>query len=209
VIDPPLHALPVAEYLDRLAGGNPTPGGGSAAAVAGALGAALISMVCNLTAGREKYKEHEAEVVAVRAEAEAVRARLTKAIQDDALVYLAVMDTYKMPRDTEEQRAARDAARGPALREAARVPMEIAEACVEVIRLGDRAAGKTNPNAASDIAVALFLAGGALESAVANVQINIPLIADQGYVADLRDRIDAARAARDALLDRVVERTRA
>ena len=207
--DRPLYDVPVSEYLDRLAAGDPTPGGGSAAALAGALSAALVSMVCNLTAGREKFADVEAEVVAIRAEAEAVRRRLTEAVQTDSEVYGAVMTAYRMPRETPEEEARRTVARQAALHEAARVPIEIAEACADVIRLCDRAAGKTNPNAASDIAVSAFLASAALEGAVANVQINLPLLKDQAYTDQLRARVAAVRDVRDALLDHVVERTRA
>ena len=209
MIDRPLHAVPVSEYLDRLAAGDPTPGGGSAAALAGALAAALVSMVCNLTAGREKFAEVEAEVVAIRVEAEQVRRRLTDAVQTDADVYGAVMAAYRLPRDTAEEQARRSEARQVALHEAARVPIEIAEACADVLELCDRAAGKTNPNAASDVAVSAFLAGAALEGAIANVQINLPLLKDDAYADELRARVAAARAVRDALLDHVVERTRA
>ena len=206
--DLPLYAVPVSEYLNRLSAANPTPGGGSAAALAGALSAALVSMVCNLTAGREKFAAVEAEVVAIRAEAEGVRQRLTDAIQTDADVYGAVMTAYRMTRATAEEQARRTDARQAALREAARVPIEIAEACVEVIRLCDRAAGTTNPNAASDITVSAFLASAALEGAVANVQINLPLLKDEAYREELRARVAATRDVRDALLDHVVERTR-
>ena len=207
--DRPLYAVPVSEYLDRLATGDPTPGGGSAAALAGALSAALVSMVCNLTAGREKFADVEGEVVAIRAEAERLRQRLTTAIQTDADVYGAVMTAYRMPRDTDEEQARRTEARQAALHEAARVPIEIAEACADVLRLCDRAAGKTNPNAASDIAVSAFLASAALEDSVANVQINLPLLKDEAYTDELRARVAVARDERDALLDHVVERTRA
>ena len=207
--DRPLYAHPVAEYLDRLATGDPTPGGGSAAALAGALSAALVSMVCNLTAGREKFAAVEGEVVAIRAEAEAVRRRLTEAIQTDAEVYGAVMTAYRLPRATADEQARRTVARQRALHEAARVPIEIAEACVEVLRLCNRAAGTTNPNAASDVTVSAYLAAAALEGAIANVQINLPLLEDAAYADELRARVAAARDVRDALLDHVVERSRA
>ena len=207
--DQPLYALPLTEYLDRLASGEPTPGGGSSAALAGAVASALVSMVCNLTAGREKFAEFEQEVVQIRAVAERARRRLTEAVQADADAYGAVMDAVAMPRETDDEKARRADARQRAYHDAARVPIEIAEACVEVIRLCDRAAGTTNPNLASDITVAAFLAGGALEGAIANVQINLPLLKDEAFVADLRARIASARAVRDALFDHVIERTRA
>lgn len=203
-----LSAIPVGDYLDRLASGDPTPGGGSAAALAGSLAAALVSMVCNLTAGREKFAGVEQEVVAVRAEADAIRARLTNAIQADADAYGAVMSAYRLPRATDAERAQRSAARQAALHVAARVPMEIAEGCAEVLVLCDRAAGRTNPNAASDVTVAALLAGAAIEGGIANVQINVPLIEDPAYADELRARISAVRDIRDRLHDHVLERTR-
>jgi formiminotetrahydrofolate cyclodeaminase len=166
-------------------------------------------MVCNLTAGREKFAEFEPEVVQIRAVAERMRGRLTEAVQADADAYGAVMDALALPRGSDREKARRADARQRALHDAARVPIEIAEACVVVIRLCDRAAGTTNPNLASDITVAALLAGGALESAIANVQINLPLLKDEAFTAQLRARVGAARAVRDALLDHVVERTRA
>src|SRR6187455_1179233 len=118
-----LAALSVEEYLRRLAGGDPTPGGGSASALAGALGASLVSMVCNLTLGRERYAEFEAEARELQLRADALRERLQTGIDEDAAAYDRVIGTYRLPRVTDEEKAARTEAIQEATHGAALVPL--------------------------------------------------------------------------------------
>ena len=105
-----LATLSVDEYLRRLASGDPTPGGGSASALAGALGAALVSMVCNLTIGRERYADFEADARQIQAESEALLERLQRGIDEDAAAYDGVMAAYRLPRGSDDERAARSTA---------------------------------------------------------------------------------------------------
>ena len=107
--DRSLTDLTVTELLERLASGEPTPGGGAAAALAGALGAALVSMVCNLTIGRERYAAFEGDASAIRDEATSILATLRAGVQRDADAYDRLMAAFKLPRDTEDEKAARTA----------------------------------------------------------------------------------------------------
>jgi len=184
----------VAQFLDELASQAPVPGGGSGAALAGALGAALASMVCNLTVGKPKYADVQEDIQALLAQTEALRARLTALIDEDIAVYYRLSSAYKMPKDTDEQKAARTAAIQEILRDATKVPMQIAEACVQVLHLCKPIAEKGNVGAVSDAGVAALLAEAALRSAALNVLINLAAIKDTEFVA-------RERAVLDGLLD--------
>jgi formiminotetrahydrofolate cyclodeaminase len=203
-----LASLSVDEFLRRLASGTPTPGGGAASSLGGALGAALVSMVCNLTIGRERFAEHEADVQATRQAAVALLDRLRAGIDEDAAVYDALMATYRLPRGTDEEKAARTAAIQEATYQAALVPLALAEASASVIDLAERALGKTNPHAVSDLAVAALLGVAGLDGAAANVEVNLTALKDEGRVSELSGRLAAVRAGRREQADRIVERAR-
>lgn len=205
--DGELAALSVHEYLRRLASGDPAPGGGSASALAGALGASLVSMVCNLTIGRERYAEFDAVARRLQAEADALRERLQQGIDRDAAAYDRVMATYRMPRATDADKAARSAAIQEATHAAALVPLDLTEASAQVIDLAEQALGKTNPNAASDLAVAALLGAAGMDGAAANVEINLASLKDEAEKARLAVRLADARAGRREQAMRIVERT--
>ena len=203
-----LAGLTVDEFLTRLASGDPTPGGGAASSLGGALGAALVSMVCNLTIGRERYAATEAEAWAIRDRAGALVDRLRSGIDEDAAAYDAVMRTYRLPRGSDEEKAARTAAIQEATYEAALVPLALAEAAAQVIALAERALGKTNPHAVSDLAVAALLGVAALDGAAANVEINLASLHDERRKAALAGRLASARDGRREQAARVVEGAR-
>src|SRR3954468_7096257 len=192
----PLASLSVDEFLRRLASGDPTPGGGAASSLGGALGAALVSMVCNLTVGRPRYAATDAEARAIRDEAGQLVDRLRRGIDEDAAVYDALMATYGLPRTTDEEKSARIAAIQEATYQAALVPLALAEASASVIDLAERALGKTNPHAVSDLAVAALFGVAGLDGAAANVEINVSALKDEGRIAELSERLTAARAGR-------------
>src|SRR5437588_2768576 len=150
--------LSVHEFSRQLAAGQPTPGGGSAAALVGALGAGLVSMVCNYTVGREQYADVDAEMRGVLARAEELRGQLERAVEDDVAAYGSYSDAQKLPRETDDEKAARDAALDAALRESTLVPLAVAERC-EVLELALRAAELGNRFLISDAAVGAELAG--------------------------------------------------
>lgn len=176
---------PIQEFLDQLASSAPTPGGGSAAAIMGAMGAALVSMVCNLTIGKKNYAEVEGEMKDVLREAESLRVALTDAIADDIAAFDTLMAAYAMPKESDEQKAARSAAIQAGLKQATEAPLSCARLCAEVIALSHRAAGKGNLNVISDAGVAALAAQAALRSAALNVYINVPGIKDRVF-ADAR-----------------------
>lgn len=206
MVDGGLAALSVEEFLRRLAGGDPTPGGGSASALAAALGASLVSMVCNLTLGRPRYAEHEAEARQLQAEAATLGERLQRDIDRDAVAYGEVIAAYQLPRATDQEQAARSEAIQAATRGAALVPLGVVEASGSVIELAERALGKTNPNAASDLAVAALLGVAALDGAAANVEVNLSSLKDEAERSRIAERLATARAGRREQAMRIVGR---
>jgi len=179
------------DFLDALAEGTPAPGGGSAAAYTGAAGAALVAMVARLTLGKKKYAAVEAEMYVLLERAEVLRSKLKDAIQEDAQAFNKVMETFKLPRDTDEEAAARMQAIEAATLVAARVPLETARLAVDVIELASRCASVGNLSAISDGATGAALARAALTGAGYNVRINISSLTDKTkgdpFLADLQE----------------------
>jgi len=190
---------PLQVYLDDAASKKPAPGGGSVSACAGALGAALVGMVCNLTRGREKFADVETEIVTLVEAAEAARARLEQLLQEDTTAYNGVIAAYKMPKETEEEQAARTAAIQAGLIVAADVPLEICRVAVEVCRLAKVAAGIGNPQAVTDAGIGAILGEAAVVGAALNVKINLGSIKDEAYVAKAAAEIEAIQAEAAAL----------
>lgn len=182
--------LTVQAFLDELASARATPGGGSASALAAAMGAAMVSMACNLTIGREKFKEVEAELQAVLAQAEHLRRELTAAVDEDTAAYDAVSAAYKLPKSTDAEVVARTAAIQAALRGATDVPLKVARAAATLLPLTEIAQRKANPNVASDARVAEMLARAGRDGAIANVEINLGSLHDTDYVMQMRAELD-------------------
>lgn len=175
--------LSVQHFLDELASGEPAPGGGAVAGLVGAQGAALLSMVCNLTVGRKKYAGVAVEMQEILAQTEIWRARLTALIARDTAAYDAVMSAYKLPKDTEDQALARIAAIQVALQQATLIPLETLEACVAVLELAPAVLAKGNPNAASDGAAGVLCAHAGMMAAALNVRINLKAIQHADFAA--------------------------
>jgi glutamate formiminotransferase/formiminotetrahydrofolate cyclodeaminase len=168
-----------ASFIEELASPTPTPGGGSAGAYAGAMGAALVSMVAGLTIGKKKYADAEAEMQAIRVVAENLRGELTQAVDDDAAAFEAVMGAFKLPKDTDEQKAARNAAIINATLNAAHIPLHVSENAVKVMELALKCAKHGNVNAISDSMSGFAMARAALTAAGYNVWININSLEDK------------------------------
>ncbi len=185
----------IEEFLNRLASKSPTPGGGSVAALMGALGAALVSMVCNLTRGKEKYANAEIEMAAVLAVAEAARAEAMQLLTADITVFEQVMDAYGLTRESEADKNLRRVAIQSALVAATEVPLACARCCARVIDLSERAASAGNLNVISDAGVAVMAAFAGLKSAALNVYTNVRLITDVEFARQASHEIDALVAA--------------
>lgn len=171
----------VETFLDELAGKQATPGGGSAAAVMGAQGAALVGMVCNLTIGKPKYAAVEAEMQALLAEAEALRVTLIGMIKADVDVFDKLMACYALPKASDAEKAQRSAQIQMVLREATEVPLACAKACAQAMALSRVAAEKGNLGVISDAGVAVMAAYAGLKSAALNVAINAAGLKDREY----------------------------
>ncbi len=196
--------MPIEAFLTKLASSAPEPGGGAAAALAGATGAALISMVANLTLGKEKYTAVAGEMEEARGRAESLRADLLAAIDRDAESFRRVMDAYKLPRETDEQKAARKQAIQQALRNATKVPTEVVRLCREAADWSKVTAEKGNAQVITDAAIAGILADAAAQSAALNVRINLGPIGDPAFTdpvwREIQDSLEAIRIVRDDVL---------
>jgi methenyltetrahydrofolate cyclohydrolase len=197
----------IQAYLDRLASGEPEPGGGSVAALVGALGAALVTMVTDLTLGKEKYAAVQDDMAQIREQAEKLRTRLAAYVTADAEAYREVANAMKLPRDDDAQKKERSRVLQHALQGAAEAPLEVAEAAVEVARLSLPAAEKGNPNAVSDAGVAVLLAEAASQSAALNVKINLAWIEDESFKTQAWARTEATLSETARLRDLVLALT--
>lgn len=191
-------------FTDKLAAGTPTPGGGSAAALAGALSASLLQMVSDLTIGREQYKAHEEAVRSIRRKAEALRRDLLALVDRDAQAYDGVVRARRLPKETPAEIQARAAAVARANLFATETPMAIAEQCAALMSLAVELAYKGNVNAVSDVGSAALLAYAGLRAGVMNVRVNLAGIADADRAARARERVrrlevDAERLREEAL----------
>jgi methenyltetrahydrofolate cyclohydrolase len=189
-----IESLSLEKFLDELASAAPTPGGGSGAAVIGAMGAALISMVCNVTLGKKGQEAAAPQMLAVRTESERLRSRLTAMISEDIAVFNALMQAYRLPKAADEEKTLRSAAIQASLRSATETPLECARVCTQVIGIARRAAEHGFSGVISDAGVGVLAAQTALRSAALNVQINTPTLADREYAA-------AANAELERLLE--------
>ena len=196
-----IAGTPVEVYLDALASDAPTPGGGAVAALAGATGAALISMVCNLTIGRTGYEEAEERMRGVLDEAEASRTVLLDLADRDAAAFGAVMAAFTMPKETDAEKAVRSQAIQAGYEVAATVPLEIAKRAAELMELAREATEIGNANAASDGACAAQALSASVWSATYNIEINAAALKDPTKAQALRDEVSALRAHAEALLD--------
>jgi formiminotetrahydrofolate cyclodeaminase len=195
----------VGAFLDELASSKPVPGGGSAAALSGALAAGLVSMVCNLTAGKRRFREAEPILREVLAQSEQCRARLCVLMQEDAQAYTRVMDAYRLSSVTEEERARRESAWQAALGQAALVPMEIAEQCQVVVGLAVTAGRLGSPWAVSDAGAAALLAEAAARAAGLSVEINVKSLADASLAESLRNSLASLETTTRALCQEALE----
>jgi formiminotetrahydrofolate cyclodeaminase len=185
---------PLQDYLHALASEQSTPGGGSAAALSGAMGAALASMVCRLTLGKEAYAGVRQEIEELLRRAENLRSRFQQLFQEDIEAYGRLSASYKLPRETSEERAVRSAAIQEQLVAAALVPLEVAERAAELVQCCQRIAEIGNAAVLSDVAIGAILASGAGEGAALLVRFNLRAMKNDELVAGLGKRLSGALA---------------
>jgi formiminotetrahydrofolate cyclodeaminase len=196
--------LTLGEFLERLGSSDPTPGGGAAAAVVGALGAALVEMTANLTIGRPRLADVQDQAQRIERRASDLRSRLQQLGDADAEAFDHVTSAYKLPRADDAQKAARTQAIQSALRIAADVPLETARISAEVVELAEEAAPVLNAAVISDVLVGALLAQAALNGAALNVEINLGSMTHQTTIEHYAGQLAAAREGVDARVERVL-----
>jgi formiminotetrahydrofolate cyclodeaminase len=187
-------------FLDTVAEGTPTPGGGSVSALAGALAAALASMVCHLTLNKEPSAQGPTEILE---RAQALRRELAGLVEQDALAYQGVLEAYRQPKGTAKEKKQRTAAIQEALEGAARVPLEAAKAAVEVLELLPRLLETGLPSAASDVGVAAYMAQAAVRGAGLNVRTNLSSLDEKGLAESLEQELVSLDVRASELMGKV------
>jgi formiminotetrahydrofolate cyclodeaminase len=194
----------IREYVSRASAGVPTPGGGSIAALAGALGAAMSCMAANFTVGRKKFKEVESLVREQLEECLRARDALLRLVEEDAEAYAFVSAACGMPKATPEEKAAREEAIQQALLKAMTPPLETVRTCRRAMHAVAALVDTANPNLISDVGVSAVLLDAALRAAKMNVEINLNGLKDAELVRARRDEIETAAAETAALAKRTV-----
>lgn len=175
------------EFAEMLASAAPVPGGGGASAMAGALGIALGSMVCNLTLGKKKYENVQEDIKVIIEKAEKLRKEFLTLVEKDAEGFEPLSNAYGMPRGTEEEKAEREQVMEKALKLACSAPVRIMEKCMEAIALHEELAEKGTRIAISDVGVGVLLCKAALKGASLNVFINTKLMKDKEYAKNINE----------------------
>lgn len=197
--------LTVKDYLDVLKSDAPAPGGGSVSALSAAQGVGLVAMVADLTIGKEKYTEYDEACRAAKEKALSLYAQLVEGIDKDTEAFNKVSAAYKLPKDTDEQKAARSAAIRAANVGATEVPFETVKLCLEGLKVTETIVGKSNPNAASDLGVAALNLLAGIKGAWLNVKINLPGIKDEELKAKFEGGAELAAEA-EAIAKEIYEK---
>lgn len=197
--------LSLTAFAQVLGSDAPAPGGGSAAALSAANGISLTKMVCELTLGKKKYAEFEAEIAQVHAESDHLQESLLAAIDKDTEAFNLVSAVFDMPKETEEDKAARREAMQQALKEATKSPYGMMEDILAALQTTQKAVGKSNTNAASDLGVAALNLKAGLQGAWLNVLINLSGVKDEAFVADYRSKGEELLQKGCALADEIYQ----
>lgn len=185
-----MRNMTVNEFAKVVASDSPVPGGGSIAALCGALSAALAEMVANLTVRKAKYAEYRDEMTDIINKASLLRDELLNYIKEDSLAYNEVTDAYKLPKETEEEKAYRSGKIQEGLKTAASVPLKVAEASFRIFPLAEAVVSRGNKNSVTDGLVGAMMARTGVLSAVLNIRINLDSIKDEEFVKVLKEKAD-------------------
>ncbi|OLS27581.1 MAG: Methenyltetrahydrofolate cyclohydrolase [Candidatus Heimdallarchaeota archaeon LC_3] len=180
----------VIEFLNETASDSPAPGGGSVAALAGSLAASLGVMVCNLTLGKEKYSDVEDEIKEISSKLQVNMKRLNELIDEDANAFNDVMEAFKMPKDSEEQKTIRSDAIQKGYKKAISVPIETARYSLECLGFINTLVKKGNQNAITDAGTGALMALSGVRGAIYNIKINLTSIKDQDYVKNIKNEVN-------------------
>lgn len=183
--------LKVKEYLDILRSDEPAPGGGSVSALAGAQGAALMGMVCDLTTSKEKYAEHHEVCKVAKVKADLLYRGFAEGVDRDTEAYNLVSAAFKMPKETDEEKAARKKAIADGTLEATKIPFSVMKMADEGLELAQEMMGHTNPNTASDFGVAILNLMACMKGAWLNVKINLPGVKDEALAKEYAEKGEA------------------
>lgn len=201
----PLVKMDLRDFANELSSDSPAPGGGSVAALAGALGSALTSMVANLTVGKKEYQKNRGEMKEVAVDAQKYKDALLRAIDRDTDAFNNLMNAFRLPKKTDEQIVKKEQAIEAATKEACLVPLDVMKNSLEVLKLAQVVAERGNENAASDAGVASLMARSAVEGAGLNVKINLPGINDAEFVEKMKTEVKNLIAEANNLQNKIIE----
>ena len=198
----------MAKYLDDAASALPAPGGGSVAALAGALGASMASMAANFTVGRERFRKVEPKVKRLLAQSERARKRLLALVDEDVAAYSAYAKASRLPRRTEAEKKFRSKEMQRAIKGALRVPLNALRTTLKVLEISAQLVDVANPNLISDVGVSAALAEGALEAASLNVEVNIPYLKDKSLAERAAKEVKEARERASEVRKKVLSKVK-
>ncbi|KGK88784.1 methenyltetrahydrofolate cyclohydrolase [Desulfosporosinus sp. HMP52] len=198
----------VTEFVEELGSNSPAPGGGSAAALVGSLGAALSLMVCNFTEGKPKFSSVQEEIVQIKEKGIALKHRLLEYVDLDTDAFNEVMKAYKLPKETEAEKAHRSEKIQEATIQATLLPLKVAESCVEVLKLSIRVLTIGNPNTACDASVSGVTAYAGFQGAIFNVKINLGSIKDEEFLQNIRAKITELQAEADKTYHLILDKAK-
>lgn len=199
-----LVELTLRGYTDRLASGDPVPGGGSAAALTGGLAAALAGMVARLTIGRQEYVAHANDVQRILAQADRLQSQMLALVDADTAAYGNLLAAYRLPKRDEQESSVRQSAIQETLRHATDIPLATAEACVQILNLAAEAKEHGNKNAAGDANVAALLAHASMLGSIHNVRLNLQRLRDIEFCAETEARVTGLATNGEAALRRAL-----
>jgi formiminotetrahydrofolate cyclodeaminase len=197
--------MTVKDFVEEVGSESPAPGGGSVAALCGALGGALAAMVANLTIGKKGYEGAADEMEAVKAKGSGLQNSLLAMVDKDTEAFNKVMAAFKLPKASEDDKATRREAIQSAMKGAAQSPFEIMKASREVLDLAQAVAAKGNQNSITDACVAALLADAAVKGAALNVKINLSSIKDEAFVNRMASDVARIEDESDALAKQIME----